>query len=353
MLNKRSFLTQGASALLFGGGVSLLAACKGPAPPPARITDAAGRVVTISRTIGKVFAAGPPASVLVYALAPEKMVGWVRAPSPQQKEFLAAPYRDLPEHGRLTGKGNTANLEQVIALKPDLIVDVGSLDPTFASLADRVQEQTGIAYVLLDGAFAKSAELIRSFGEMIGANARAEKLAGYGEATLAAIKQRLSTTPVRPSVYYGRGPEGLETGLKGSINLEVLEAVGATNVAGAAGGGGLTNISPEQLLKWNPDVILAQDKKFRDALLADKAWKSLKAVREGQVFVPPSAPFGWFDAPPGINRLLGARWLLVTLYPRPGDDLAATTAEFYDLFYHVKLAPEQIDRLLAPARAAR
>ena len=58
-----------------------------------------------------------------------------------------------PEVGRLTGRGNTANLESVIALKPDLILDVGSTRATFVSLAERVQEQTGIPYALLDGRF--------------------------------------------------------------------------------------------------------------------------------------------------------------------------------------------------------
>ena len=53
----------------------------------------------------------------------------------------------------ITGRGNTANLESVIALKPDLILDVGSTSATFVSLAERVQQQTGIPYALLDGRF--------------------------------------------------------------------------------------------------------------------------------------------------------------------------------------------------------
>src|SRR5580658_1913962 len=83
--------------------------------------DAAGRKVEIPDTVHRVLAAGPPASVLLYALAPDKMVGWVRAPSADEKAFIAAPYRDLPAHGRLTGKGNTANIEMVLKMKPDLI----------------------------------------------------------------------------------------------------------------------------------------------------------------------------------------------------------------------------------------
>ncbi len=60
------------------------------------VVDSAKRSVTLPAKIERVFVAGPPASVLAYVLAPDAMVGWVRQPSPAEKEFLAAPARDLP-----------------------------------------------------------------------------------------------------------------------------------------------------------------------------------------------------------------------------------------------------------------
>src|SRR5690349_12889155 len=77
------------------------------------VVDSAGRTVEIPVTISRVLAAGPPASVLLYTLAPEKMIGWVRTPSAAEKPFLLASVRELPEYGRLTGRGGTANLENV------------------------------------------------------------------------------------------------------------------------------------------------------------------------------------------------------------------------------------------------
>ncbi len=75
------------------------------------ITDSAGRKVVLPERIDRVFVAGPPASVLVYTLAPDAMVGWIRQPTPAEKEFLTARARDLPETGRLTGRGDTVSLE--------------------------------------------------------------------------------------------------------------------------------------------------------------------------------------------------------------------------------------------------
>ena len=103
------------------------------------MTDSAGRRVTLPERVERVFAAGPPASVLVYALAPEKLVGWSRALRPAEKEYVVPAARDLPETGRLTGRGDTANLEVVLAARPDLILDFGSVGETYRSLADRVQ----------------------------------------------------------------------------------------------------------------------------------------------------------------------------------------------------------------------
>src|SRR5918993_5115839 len=107
------------------------------------VPDSAGRRVEVPDRVGRVFAAGPPASVLVYAAAPEKLAGWSRAATPDERGYLAEPYRDLPELGRLTGRGDTANLEVVLATKPDLILDFGSTTPTYVSLAERVQPETG------------------------------------------------------------------------------------------------------------------------------------------------------------------------------------------------------------------
>lgn len=319
------------------------------------ITDSAGRKIEILDTVRRVMTAGPPASVAIYTLAPDKLVGWVRPFSPEQKQYIAKPYADLPAHGQLTGQGGTANSEVVLGMKPDLIVDLGTIDASYASLADRVQQQTGIPYVLIDGAFAKTAEVYRLLGSIVGEEKKGEELAAYVEKAIADLNARIANIPQdrRPRVYYGRGPKGLETGLAGSINLEVLAAVGATNVAAAAGRGGLTNVSLEQVIGWNPDVVLLADRAAAVAALNDPLWAGIKAIQNKQVFVPPGAPYGWFDGPPGANRLIGIRWLTAVLYPAGVQpDLRAPTREFYRIFYHVELDDGLLDNLLKDATAA-
>ena len=72
------------------------------------------------------------------------------------------------------------------------------------------------------------------------------------------------------------------TGLGGSINVESRSNSMARNVAGATQGG-LANVSIEQVLLWNPDVIVTIDHDFAAYVRSDPAWTSIKAVREGRV----------------------------------------------------------------------
>jgi iron complex transport system substrate-binding protein len=321
------------------------------APRPARaadVTDGAGRKIPIPDKVARVFPAGPPAAILLYTLAPELLLGWPRANRAEECEFMQPDICRKPEVGRLTGRGNTANLEVVLALKPDLIVDSGSIRDTYISLAERVQQQTGIPYALLDGRFAAIPETYRQLGALIGRAAEGRALANYATDTMEAVTKRIATIPAvqRPRVYYARGPRGLVTGLGGSINVETIEFLGARNVAGE-NRGGLANVSIEQVLLWNPEVIVTIDKTFADNVRQDSTWTAVEAVRKGRVHLSPKLPFGWVDFPPSVNRLIGLWWLAKILYPDLfPEDIRSLTRDFYKRFYHVDLSAAQIARVL-------
>lgn len=320
-------------------------------PASARsVTDSAGRVVEVPQDVTTVFAAGPPASVLVYVLKPEALSGWPRALRPAERAYIAEPYRDLPETGRLTGRGGEANLERVLEIKPDLIVDFGSVRDTYIDLADRVQEQTGIPYLLIDGRFDNTADALRILGDALGVAERGETLAQDVETRFGRLDALLAEVPddARPRVYLARGPEGLETGMKGSINTEIIERAGGQNVADDGGATrGLVNASMEQIIVANPDTIVTWDANFFATVFDDPLWQGIDAVAQGRVYLSPTAPFGWIDRPPSLNRMMGLNWMAGLLYPdRWNWDLREETRAFYQLYYHVDLGDEDLERLL-------
>jgi iron complex transport system substrate-binding protein len=312
------------------------------------ISDDSGRAIAVPPRVARVLPAGPPAAILLYTLAPDLLIGWTRANRPEECVYLLPETCAKPDVGRLTGRGNTANLEAVLALKPDLILDVGATNATYVSLANRTQEQTGIPYALLDGRFSSIAATYKKLGQMIGRAAEGDELAAYCERTISAITQRIAYIEKkdRPRVYYARGPRGLTTGLGGSINVETIEML-ARNVAGE-NNGGLANVSLEQVLLWNPQVIVTIDLDFAAGVRSDPAWAGVDAVRNGRVHLSPKMPFGWVDFPPSVNRLIGLWWLAKILYPdKFPEDIRALTREFYAKFYHVTPNDTQIDHVLA------
>ena len=333
MLSRREFLSRSLSIASLSPLASLGGRAQTPEPPVSP---------------RRVFAAGPPAAVLVYVLSPGALVGWPTRLDEAALAMLGRAAAMLPVVGRLAGRGSTVSLESLLQWKPDLVLDVGTVDATHVSMAERVRAQTGLRYELLEGRLAESGALLRRAGVLLRLSERAEQLARVSDrlvSDVAAGRARRSST----RIYLGRGADGLETGLGGSINAEVVEFVGAQNVAAAAGSGSVTRVSLEQVLSWDPDVILTQDPTFARTALTDPIWRTTRAAREQRVWRAPALPFGWLDAPPGVNRLIGALWLARRL-----DGSAATTIRdevrtFYDAFYHVTLSTADLDGLLAEA----
>jgi iron complex transport system substrate-binding protein len=316
----------------------------------AEVEDATGRK-TIPDKVERVMAAGPPATVVLYVLAPEKMIGWTAAPRPNEKPFLLPAVRDLPELGRLTGRGDTANIEVVLKAKPDLILDFGTVNPTYVSLAQRVQDQTGVPYLLFDGRLQNTARSIRQVGAALGVPERAERIARYVEETEKLVDAGLKDIPSsdRRRVYLAREADGLETGLSGSINTEIIERAGGVNVAerGAARGG-IATVSLEQVLAWAPDVIVTGDANFYRSYAANPVWAAVPAAAAKRVYLAPRLPFGWIDQPPSINRTIGLRWIAGLLYPdRFPDDIRGTARDFIKLFYQTEPDDAALDRILA------
>jgi len=315
----------------------------------ATLRDGAGREVAVPGRVERIFPAGPPAAILIYTLAPDLLLGWPRANRAEEREFLLPGIGDRPEVGRITGRGSSANVEVVLGLKPDLIVDSGSTGRTYVELAERVQQQTGVPYALLDGRFSETPASYRILGRLTGRSERAETLARWCEDSFATIRSRIANVPAdrRPSVYYARGPRGLETGLGGSINVETLSFLGARNAADDTPGNGLAQVSLEQVLAWNPDVIVTIDIAFAESVRSDPNWAGVKAVRERRVHLSPKLPFGWVDFPPSVNRMIGLWWLAKLIYPELfPEDIRLIARAFYTLFYQVTPDEAQLDRIL-------
>jgi iron complex transport system substrate-binding protein len=170
------------------------------------------------------------------------------------------------------------------------------------------------------------------------------------------LDQRLASIPpsARHRVYLARQGNGLETGLTGSINTEIIERAGGTNVAERGSGrAGLATVSMEQVLAWAPDTIMTMDTNFFGSVFTNAVWAPVPAVAAHRVYLAPRLPFGWIDQPPSINRTIGLRWTAHLLYPDQfPEDIHVTARNFIQLFYQTEPDDAAIDRILGPQPGA-
>jgi iron complex transport system substrate-binding protein len=324
------------------------------------VTDMAGRNVSIPPAVKTVYCAVPTAEAMLYSLAPEKMCAWVFQHSPEEEKFLSARVKDLPILGGWMGQKCTANMEEIARQAPDLIVFMTTtgINSDAIQTADTIQAQTKIPVAVMDSNLTATPAAYRKLGALTGDTERAELLASWAEKKLQEVSAMTAKIPDDKlvSVYYAEGNGGLLTDPSGSDHTQVLDFVRGKNVAAVQlkGGQGMSAVSMEQLLLWNPQVILVSSNgngsAAREKILTDGTWKKLDAVAHRKVYIVPSLPFNWFDRPPDIMRIIGTEWLSQLLYPEYVQvDFKADMKEFYSLFLGITLTDSDIAEIMKDA----
>lgn len=315
------------------------------------ITDMAGRTVVVPDEIETVFSSSTVTAIFMYTLAPDKLLGWNYELNELEKSIILEEYHDLPNFGM----GDSINYEAVIAADPTIAVNVGTINDKMISDCDKLSKSLGVPVVAVDGDLSASAEAYRFMGELLGEEEQAEKLASYAEKTFADIEKMEVPEDKKVRIYYGNGEDSLETAPAGSAHGQIIDMVNAVNVADLEmGEGSRVQISADQLLAWDPDVIVVNGEPKADtsgasaaeAILANPDYASLKAVQDQQVYGTPNTPFSWMDRPMGPNRIVGIRWLSGLIYPEYLNyNVDEEVKEFFDLFYHVQLTDEKLENI--------
>ena len=320
------------------------------------INDSLGRAITIPAEISSVVSTAPPTTMTLYLVAPDLLAGWNSELTGMNKKFIPEKYYNLPVIGGWFGKTD-GNYETFIKLNPTVIFEGRTItgDPTDLKTIEEKQAKFGTIPLITvqDTAnVSKYAKPITFIGSVIGKEERADELVAYYEEALKTVSDTVTTIPdnKRVKVYYAEGPDGLATDPTGSQHALLIDYCGGDNVAETTitPGYGMTPVSLEQVLSWNPEVIIASDPAFASSVLTDPLWKDVPAVKSGRIYAVPLAPFSWFDRPPGTNQIPGLYWMLHTLYPEKysTDQVKEKISEFYASFYGTELTSSQLDGLL-------
>lgn len=310
-------------------------------------TDMAGRSVSVPAEINKTFAISDSVTVILYMLAPDKMVGW-GSRNESENQYMPAKYQNLPVLG---GGKQRSNYEEVIAKSPDVVfLGHGGDNDTI----NGIQQKFGNIPVLDvegDNNLTSITSSIKYMGIVLGEQKKSDELINFYDKVSNQVKNTVVTIPdsEKKKVYYARGADGLKTYAPGSPQTQLISLCGGVNVVQAPVSKGGMGISMELILEWNPDVIITSDEQFYNSVYSNSLWQNVNAVKNKQVYLTPSSPFNWFEGPPGANSIIGIPWTAKVLYPDKFKDmdLKGLTKEFYSNFYHYNLTDGDVSNILS------
>ncbi len=330
-----------------------LAACNAsehkPLQPSHEVTDMAGRKMLVPDTIRRLYV-NKPGSILMYAIAPDMLVSRSLWMNETTKRFLTASYLQLPFMD--------GSAEEIVKLKPDIIISSFNINPKTRDEADKLSKKTGIPVFMVEMDMTKYDPTFKILGKLLNRQPQTDRMIGFLHTYIDSIAVKAKSIPEKQKihVYYAEGGRGLNTDPSGSFHSQILDVVGAVNAAqtGVVAGQGMSAVSMEQILLWNPDIILVwtgmnTSLTTLQYIKSDKLWATSRAVKNNKVYQIPFQPFGWFDRPPGTNRIMGAIWTAELLYPDVYHfDLNKITREYFDIFYHHSLTDNELAEVLHP-----
>ncbi len=322
-----------------------------PSDETVLFTDSVGREVEVPANITRIAASGAMAQIVIFPLAPDALVGVASKWTDEAAGYLDEKYYNLPVMGQFYGSEDL-NLEEIAARDPQVIIDVGEPKSSIVEDMDGIMEQVGIPTVHIDAATGTMGDAYRMLGKLLGMEDEAEVLAQYCESVVSRTNEIVGQLGAdgKTSLIYCSGTDGLNVLAKTSYHAEVIDLLSdnAAVVDEPSSKGTGNPVDMEQLLIWNPDVILFAPDSVYDAAGSDPAWQQLDAVKNGHYYEVPFGPYNWMGFPPSVNRYMGMIWMAQLLYPETAQyDMYEETAKYYDLFYHCELSQAQYDALVA------
>lgn len=316
------------------------------------ITDMTGRKIRVPDPLTRVALFGGPTGQLAYILGARDQLCAVTS-SLKGSELVNAfdpSIRKLPGPRSTSGH---VNIEALLISRPQLVI-AGNMDGSI------VEKKTGIPVAYTESSMNHGLDLlkreIRFYAEVFDKQQRGENYIAYLERTIELVKSRTRDIPAdrRKKVFNGYSPSHLVT-LGGDtfmheriLNAGCIDAAAAISTAGAKEGlhSGLSEMSLEKVLGWNPDILVI-DSGTPEDVYNDPRWKNVSAIRNRQVHKQPVGIFIW-DRPTAEAAVLYPLWLAKTAYPErfKDIDMMDEVKRFYREIVSFNLSDSQARSLL-------
>ena len=304
---------------------------------PLTLTDMAGRTVTIPSEPQKIVSGYYISSSACVALGLKARMVGVEDKSDKRPIYkLAAP--ELIDKVNV-GSAKAFDLEACVAAEPDLVI----LPQQRRDTADTLAEMGVPALVVVPESHEQILEMFALIGQAANVKAAAQALSSYYTGKLEAVEAMTQgiAQDARPVVYMAGTSGYLRTSPKDMYQSSLISAAGGVNAGDGIEGSNWVDISYEQLLSMDPEVIVIPTNNFATSapdytaadVLADPQLSGVRAVKSGAVYEMPTGFEAWDS--PAPSGILGTLWMLKTLHPEvySGEQFASDVGEFYETFY--------------------
>lgn len=325
----------------WAAGIAVLAVAASGFAQQRTVVDGAGRSVQVPEPVQRVICSGPGALRLLTYLQAQDLIVAVDDMEKKRPGFDARPYalanpqfKQYPIFGEFRGYDHP---ELILTLDP-LPQVVFKTYPGMGHDPVELQQKTAIPVVILqygelDDDRSVLYRTLRTMGEVVGRQQRAEQVVAFFEERIADLRRRTGKIPPekRPSCFVGgiafKGPHGFQSTEPG---YPPFSFVGARNPAAGDASGGSTvrhsNVAKEKIVAWDPEVLFLDLSTLQmgkgagalHELKTDPAYRVLSAVRSGRVYG--LLPYNWYTRNFG-SILANAYFIGKQLYPESFEDI--------------------------------
>ena len=261
---------------------------------PLTLTDSNGNEVTISRPPERIVAIDGDAVEILFAMGEGHRIVGIH-------DFVSYP----PEVEEIEKVGGAfaLNFEKIAALEPDLIVIFFD-----SPVAELKKLGVQVLYLKTPGTLEGVADQMRSWGKIVNNPGAAEELAMQFEASLDDLQEKLAGVQEGPRVFHDLAP-GLWTAGSGTLFNEIYILLKAQNIFGDIQE--YKQVSPEELVARDPQVVISTHPEGRDAFKSDPAFQDISAVKEGKLYIVDGA----LVSVTGPRLVQGIAQMAISLYP--------------------------------------
>lgn len=324
---------------------------KGASSDTKSITDVMGRKVDVSKNPQKLAAiVGPSyekifllgeADKIVYRIKGPTNSPWTLKTNPKLKDILEIKNPQKP------------NVEELVNAGVDSVFFWADKDQISkmesVKLPVIVTQNAGGGPDSVEKYIEYQKNEIRLYGDVLGENAKrkAEKWCDYFDKKIKYVTSKtskLSKDEIK-KVYYARSDNALTCFSRNSTPQFLIEMAGGVSVAKDTKEPLSAKVTIEQIMKWDPDVIFMGRMDTTDAVLKDKKWADITAVKNKQVYLCPNGVMFWDY---GSENILLLEYIASKLHPELFKDLdmKKEVKEYYKEFFNYELSDDDAERIL-------